>query len=110
MSAPLHNQNSETELAIRDALKNVVDPELGVNIIDLGLVYKIVHTDAGNANVEYTLSSRGCPMGEIIRESMDTVLRQKFPGLSVRLSLVWDPAWSPAFITPKGREALGLIS
>ncbi|MDE2038443.1 MAG: metal-sulfur cluster assembly factor [Elusimicrobia bacterium] len=91
--------------AVLMALKNVVDPEVGLDIVTMGLVYDIAINEAG-IRVALTLTSRGCPLGETIgsmaRESLDGIAG----GRAVTLALVWDPPWSPHMITSEGREAL----
>jgi len=80
---------------ILDALKGVYDPELGVNIVDLGLVYRAARGEDG-IEVDITMTTRACPLGEmIVREAQDA-LRARFPDAkSVEVLLVWDPPWSP---------------
>ncbi len=93
---------------IIDLLKNVIDPELAVNIIDLGLVYDIrVDEQARRLAVDMTLTSPGCPLGDVIMEEAYHLLASNFPAYEVGLNLVWEPAWSLDRLTPEGREALG---
>jgi metal-sulfur cluster biosynthetic enzyme len=89
------------------ALKDVVDPELGVNIVDLGLVYRAEWTREGIV-VEMTMTTPTCPIGEMMSEQAEAALRRRFPDVrSVRIHLLWDPPWSPDLITEEGRRALG---
>ena len=89
------------------ALKDVVDPELGVNIVDLGLVYRADWTGEG-IEVAMTMTTPTCPIGEMLVEQAESALRRRFPETpSIRVDLLWDPPWSPELITDEGRRALG---
>lgn len=89
------------------ALKGVVDPELGVNIVDLGLVYRADLTDDG-IEIAMTMTTPTCPLGEMLVEQAETALRERFPEASaIRISLLRTTPWSPARITEEGRIALG---
>lgn len=81
--------------AIKEALKEVIDPEIGINIVDLGLIYEVVPKEDGNVDVNMTLTSPGCPMGpEITSAVWMTVKRQ--PGVKeCEVNLVWKPRWDP---------------
>ena len=89
---------------IEEAMKDVVDPELGINVVDLGLVYG-VHVDAGtNAVIDMTLTSAACPLTDVIEDQTNSALE----GLvnDVAINWVWMPPWGPDKITPDGREQL----
>lgn len=101
-----------SEQAVWAALKTCFDPEIPVNIVDLGLVYDLSteKTEKGSYNVEVkmTLTAPGCGMGPVIAEDA----RQKIAALpeveSAKVHIVWDPVWTPQMISPEGRLALGL--
>lgn len=101
-----------SENAVWDALKTCFDPEIPVNIVDLGLVYDLAveKTPAGSHSVEVkmTLTAPGCGMGPAIAEDA----RQKIvalPGVeSAKVHIVWDPVWTPQMISEHGRKVLGL--
>ena len=87
-----------------EALKDVVDPELGINVVDLGLVYD-VHVDDGNvATLDMTLTSAACPLTDVIEDQT----RAALDGLvaDFRINWVWMPPWGPDKITDDGREQL----
>jgi len=89
------------------ALRKVKDPELGLNIIDLGLVYDIVVT-GNDIHVDMTLTSPGCPAGPQIMSDAERAL-QALPGVGeVELNLVWSPYWTPERIEPRVRAYMGL--
>lgn len=102
------NANS-IEIEAYNALKKVIDPELGINIIDLGLVYEIKYTEGEGLNIVMTLSSQGCPMGDVIKSNMEAVLAEAFPNHKHNIELTWEPKWNTGYVTQAGREALGLI-
>ena len=91
---------------VREALRTVVDPELGLNIVDLGLVYTI-DVNGGDVLVEMTLTSPGCPAGEQIMGQADAAVRDLDGVDKVSVELVWEPFWSPERVNPKLRAYLG---
>lgn len=98
----------ETRQKIYEALHDVYDPELGVNIIDLGLVYDVALTPDGHVTLTMTLTTPGCPMHESIAEGVGVVLAD-IPGIvDGEINLVWTPPWHPDMMTPEGRRQLGL--
>jgi len=99
---------NKIETEVYDILKTVIDPELGINIIDLGLIYKIEYTDENGIQIELTFSSKGCPMGDVIMSSINESIGEKFPDKKLDLVLVWEPKWTSDFVTPAGRKALGM--
>jgi metal-sulfur cluster biosynthetic enzyme len=93
---------------VKLALRKVKDPELGLNIIDLGLVYDITVDPGNNVHVDMTLTSPGCPAGPQIMTDAERVL-QALPGIGdVELNLVWSPFWTPERIEPRVRAYMGL--
>lgn len=95
------------EDALRQALRQVVDPELGLNIIELGLVYEI-EIDEGDVEVQMTLTSPGCPAGPQIMDDVQRTLKMLDGVKSVNVALVWEPYWTPERIDPRVRAVLGL--
>ena len=93
-----------TAADVEEAMRDVIDPELGINIVDLGLLYG-VHIDQNNdAVLDMTLTSAACPLTDVIEDQATSVLE----GLvnSVRINWVWLPPWGPDKITEDGREQL----
>ena len=87
-------------------LESVFDPELGINLVDLGLVYRL-EVKAGMVSVEMTLTTPGCPMGDSMREAAERALLM-IPGVSrVTVDLVWEPPWEPEMMTERARRELG---
>jgi metal-sulfur cluster biosynthetic enzyme len=95
-----------TEQGVLDALKNVYDPELGINIVDLGLVYEVRIAD-GDVHVEYALTTMGCPIGPLIEEQMQAILGQLAGVRSVDAEMVLRPPWSPEMMSEEAKAALG---
>jgi len=91
---------------VRDALRAVKDPELNINVIDLGLVYEIAVSDAGEVDVEMTLTSPGCPVGPEMLSDAHHVI-EKLDGVTkVNVELVWEPYWTPEKMDPRVRSLL----
>ena len=97
-------QTSET---VRRALRAVKDPELGLNIMDLGLVYDVAVSDAGRVHVQMTLTSPGCPAGGEILQSVKDVAGELEGVTEVEVELVWEPYWTPEKMDPRVRAFLG---
>jgi len=95
------------EAAVRRALRQVKDPELDMNIIDLGLVYD-VEVDDGAVQVKMTLTSPGCPAGPMITNDAYRVIRALDGVKDVDIEIVWEPYWTPEKMDPKVRALMGL--
>ena len=89
---------------VTEAMKDVVDPELGINVVDLGLVYGVHVDEASNAVIDMTLTSAACPLTDVIQDQTNAALE----GLvnDVAINWVWMPPWGPDKITEDGREQL----
>lgn len=97
-----------TEDQVLEALRNVVDPELGINIVDLGLVYS-VRIEDGVVHIEYTLTTMGCPIGPLIEQQMQGLLAT-VPGVDgVDAEMVLRPPWSPEMMSEEAKAALGVF-
>jgi len=94
------------EAAVQQVLRKVKDPEAGLNIIDLGLVYDVEIVD-GKVSVKMTLTSPACPAGPQIMSDVDGAVRALDGVRDVRVELVWEPYWTPERIDPKVRAYLG---
>lgn len=100
-------EESAAELAIREALYDVIDPDLGVNVVDLGFVRRVRIADDGRATLTMTLTSAACPLTEVMERNIAAVLAPTGTDFTVRWE--WVPCWRPVDITPDGREQLRAI-
>ena len=89
---------------IMEAMRDVVDPELGINVVDLGLVYGVTLDDDGTAVLDMTLTSAACPLTDVIEDQTRNALSGLVP--DYRINWVWMPPWGPDKITDPGREML----
>jgi len=84
------------ELEVLELLKNVMDPEIEINIVDLGLIYEVNYNGEKNINIEMTFSTPSCPLGETIITSIKEAIKQKHPDFTINVDVVFDPLWSTA--------------
>lgn len=94
-----------TEEQIYNTLRKLIDPELGVNIVDLGLVYDVQIQD-GQIAIRMTLTTRGCPMHASFVQAVERAVKEIRGVTGVTVEIVWEPAWNPDMISPEGRQAL----
>ena len=92
--------------AVRALLRQVIDPEVGANIVDMGLVYE-VEVGADNILIRMTMTSPACPMGEMIVDDVRAVLADKLPDWPADVALVWEPPWNPSMMSARTRENFG---
>jgi metal-sulfur cluster biosynthetic enzyme len=93
---------------VREGLKSVYDPEIGINIVDLGLVYDADVSETGDVLVTMTLTSLGCPLGPVIVQEVQGALND-LPGIGeVDVKLVWSPPWSPELMSEEAKDELGI--
>jgi metal-sulfur cluster biosynthetic enzyme len=96
-----------TETDIREALRHVVDPEIGVNIVDLGLVYGI-EVEGARARVAMTMTSPACPLAEYLKDLVASAIRQHVGDVvDVDVHLEWEPPWDPEMMSDEARRQLG---
>ena len=107
MNVSLNDPHAAEQLKAQTALMQVIDPELSVNIIDLGLVYRIDFPDDDRVVVTMTLSTPHCPLGDAIQGGVTNVLGSCFPGRKIEINLVWEPVWNFDMISEDGKAQLG---
>jgi metal-sulfur cluster biosynthetic enzyme len=95
-----------TRERVLESLKSVFDPELGINIVDLGLVYGVEISD-GTVHIEYTLTTMGCPIGPLIEQQMQQLLSAVDGVETVDAEMVIRPAWTPEMMSEEAKAALG---
>jgi Predicted metal-sulfur cluster biosynthetic enzyme len=93
-------------MQIRDWLKEVYDPELGVNIVDLGLVYE-ARQEPDRIYVQMTLTTPGCPLHDTIIGSVKWVLAEKSGQSNIEVDMVWEPQWKPSMMSEEAKQVLG---
>jgi len=100
--------NSDIKSTIALAtLHNVIDPEIGLNVVDLGLIYQIDFDEPGRKiNTTMTLTTQFCPMGESIVDGVTQAMQQTFPGDTIQVDLTFSPPWSYELISEEGRKFL----
>ena len=91
---------------VLETLRQVIDPEIGVNIVDLGLIYRFAYAD-GKLTVTMTLTTPGCPMHDSIAEGVKNILLGLEGVSEVAVEVVWDPPWHPSMMTAAARELTG---
>ncbi len=92
---------------VEEALRDVIDPELGINVVDLGLVYGVQIDQNNHATIDMTLTSAACPLTDVIEDQSATALEGIIAGF--RINWVWMPPWGPEKITDEGREQLRML-
>ncbi len=96
------------ESQIWNILKFVIDPEVEVNIVDMGLIYRVEYDGDKTVHIEMTLSTPACPIGDAIVLNVQEAIKNKFPDFEVDVNLVFDPPWSPDMVSEEGKVLLGL--
>jgi len=92
---------------VLEALRQVIDPELGINVVDLGLIYSAELQD-GRAKVSMTMTTPGCPVVDEMQETAESAIWRLVPGVQeVDIEVVWSPAWRPTMMSAGAREQLG---
>ena len=95
-----------TEADIREALRHVLDPEIGINIVDLGLAYRIA-VDATRALVVMTMSSPACPLEDYLKGSIRSAIHEHAPTITdVEIVVEWEPPWDPEMMSAEARRQL----
>ena len=92
-----------------DQIKTCYDPEIPVNIWELGLIYDVAVQDGGEVNVRMTLTSPMCPVAEILPPEVEAKIRQVDGVANVKLDLVWEPPWNPEMMSEAARLDLGMV-
>ena len=102
--------NEPDEDTVREALRSVIDPEAGMNIVELGLVYG-VDVSAAGVQVQMTMTSAACPMAEMIVDEARAAVQAVLPAtVPIEVELVWDPPWTPDRMSDFAREHFGWSS
>ena len=106
---PVDEGDGPTAEVVLEALKQVFDPELGINIVDLGLVYDVAISEEGDVDIQYSLTTMGCPIGPMIEDQMRAFLAPVEGVNEVRPEMVLRPPWSPEMMSDEAKAALGVF-
>ncbi|PSR34310.1 MAG: aromatic ring hydroxylase [Sulfobacillus benefaciens] len=96
-----------TKEDVLEVLKEVTDPEIGVNVVDLGLVYGVDIDPTGEVRVQMTLTAPGCPMHDTIARTAEMAIETLDGVKEAHVDIVWSPPWTPDMLTDEGRRLLG---
>ncbi|MBI1918971.1 metal-sulfur cluster assembly factor [Candidatus Microgenomates bacterium] len=99
-----------TKKQVLEELKKVIDPELGVNIVDLGLIYDVdINDKTSKVVITMTLTTPGCPLSMVFEEWIPAAVKNIDGVKDVKINLVWEPAWEPEKMSDEAKESLGII-
>ncbi|MCX6817551.1 MAG: metal-sulfur cluster assembly factor [Candidatus Aenigmarchaeota archaeon] len=101
------NASAITKESVLKVLKNVIDPEIGMDIVDLGFIYG-VDVKGKDVHVRMTLTNPGCPMHSMFTHEVESALKMAFGDVKVNVELVFDPPWTPERMTQDARKKLGI--
>lgn len=99
---------TEFELETLELLKTVMDPEIEINIVDLGLIYELNFDGNAAIDIDLTFSTPSCPLGETIINNIKETIAQKHPSYTTTINVVFEPKWSTALVSEEGKRILGL--
>lgn len=108
MEFSIHDPHYNDKMTAATALYNVIDPELFINIMDLGLVYDINFDDEKKIVITMTLTTKHCPLGDAMKQGVNNVLGMAFPEREAEINVVWEPEWTLDSVTPEGKRQLGM--
>jgi metal-sulfur cluster biosynthetic enzyme len=99
-----------TEEQIYDAIATVIDPEVGFNLVEMGLIYDAIIDDDCNVKVVMTLSTRGCPLHQMLTQWVKDAVEMRVPGVKeVEVEVVWEPEWNISMAEENVKKALGAL-
>lgn len=101
-------ENESLKAKIMEQLETVIDPELGIDIVNLGLVYTIELYENGHCKVQVTLTTMGCPFADVIQQEIKDALNQIEEIKTTEVKLIWYPAWNPDRMSRYAKIALGM--
>ncbi len=104
MKTPVEIEKIEND--VRELLKSVIDPEVEINLVDLGLIYNIDYDGDKNFDITMTLSTPSCPIGDSIVMNVMQTVNEAYPGYDTNVNLTFDPPWTPDMISEEGKKAL----
>ncbi len=96
------------ENEIYELLKTVMDPEVELDIVNLGLVYNILYDGEDNVRIEMTLSTPACPLADAITDNVKNTINKSYPDYKIEVDVVFDPPWDASLISEEGKKKLGM--
>jgi metal-sulfur cluster biosynthetic enzyme len=99
---------AQFELDTLELLKSVMDPEVEINVVDLGLIYELYYDGDKKINIVMTFSTPSCPLGETIKTNIKETIKQKYPDFTVTIDVVFHPQWNTSMVSDEGKRILGL--
>jgi metal-sulfur cluster biosynthetic enzyme len=91
----------------REALRDVYDPELGLDVVSIGLIYDLVDLGEEGLRVDMTLTTPGCPVSDVLPREAEAAVRAALVDVPVHINVVWDPPWTPERLSPEALDHLG---
>ena len=99
-----------TKEQVFDAIRNVIDPEVGFNLVEMGLIYDAIIDDDCNVKVVMTLSTRGCPLHQMLTQWVNDAVEMRVDGVkAVEVEVVWEPEWNISMAEDNVKQALGAM-
>ena len=99
---------AQFELETLELLKNVMDPEIEINIVDLGLIYELYYDGNKKINIVMTFSTPACPLGETIKTDITETIKQQHPDFTTIIDVVFYPEWNTTMVSEAGKKVLGM--
>ncbi len=96
-----------TQEQVLNVLKEIEDPEIGINVVDLGLIYNVL-IDEGDVTIKMTLTAPGCPMHDTLARAAEMAVETLPDVRDAQVDVVWNPPWTPERLTDEGRRLLGI--
>lgn len=96
------------EIEVLDLLKNVMDPEIEINIVDLGLIYELDYDGENTIDMDITFSTPACPLGDTIVSNIKETILRSYPNMTTNVNIVFEPRWSTDLISEEGKRTLGM--
>lgn len=104
---PVPSETTPAVAEVLQLLQSVIDPEAGISIVDMGLIYDVELQEEG-VSITMTMTSAACPMGDLLREEITHCLRQRFPAPQpIDINITFDPPWTPAMMSESARQQFG---
>jgi metal-sulfur cluster biosynthetic enzyme len=109
-NSQLESEDMVEEKTIWKTLETVMDPEIDLNVVDLGLIYDVSVTEGGKVHITMTLTTKGCPLSQTLTTDIEKAV-SRLPGVtSVKVDIVWDPPWNPRMMSLEAQKKIGKLA